>query len=236
MIRTEPAKDRFNGRSILASALFHSLLLGLAFLVPVPAQISAPQEESVDVEIVDLPPPTPEQTLQSLPQVPLSKTGKAVSADKPEPEIATPINPQQAEPSEKGASTRVKPTRMLSEGILADRHSREAKLALSQLAPAEQVEQLCNLEAMAQVGQWSKDFLPDRVVAYAMADTKLEGNFFFADGAAVHSKQDWYNIQFKCDLTPDHKKVEDFEFTVGDPIPKEDWSEHSLPDEDVSFD
>jgi hypothetical protein len=125
---------------------------------------------------------------------------------------------------------------MLSEGILADRHSREAKLALSQLAPAEQVEQLCNLEAMAQVGQWSKDFLPDRVVAYAMADTKLEGNSFSADGAAVHSKQDWYNIQFKCDLTPDHKKVEAFEFTVGDPIPKEKWSEHSLPDEDVSFD
>lgn len=142
MKRTEPATDRFNGRSILASALFHSLLLALAFLVPVPAQITAPQEESVDVEIVDLPPPTPEQTLQSLPQVPLSKTGKAVSADKPEPEIATPINPQQAAPSEKGASTRVKPTRMLSEGILADRHSREAKLALSQLAPAEQVEQL----------------------------------------------------------------------------------------------
>ncbi|MBW6426164.1 DUF930 domain-containing protein [Rhizobium sp. XQZ8] len=131
---------------------------------------------------------------------------------------------------------RVKPTRMLSERILADRHSREAKMALSQLAPAEQVEQLCNLEAMAQVGRWSKDFLPDRVIAYAMADTKLEGNSFSANGAAVHSKQNWYNIQFKCDLTPDHKRIEAFEFTVGDPISREDWSERNLPDESLQFD
>ncbi|KXF74971.1 hypothetical protein ATN84_21585 [Paramesorhizobium deserti] len=125
---------------------------------------------------------------------------------------------------------------MLSDAMLADRRNSQARAALSQLAPAEQVEQLCNLEAMAQVAESNKALQPDRIVAYAMDDTKLEQNSFSADGAAVHSGKSWLRLRFKCDLTPDHKKVTAFEFVVGDPIPKEEWSEHSLPYENGSFD
>ncbi|AGB72976.1 hypothetical protein RTCIAT899_CH18070 [Rhizobium tropici CIAT 899] len=130
----------------------------------------------------------------------------------------------------------VKPSRMLSERVLDDPRSKNARKELSALAPADQVEQLCNLEAMAQVGAWSKELLPDRVVAYAMADTKMVGNDFSADGAALHSQRVWYQLKFKCELSPDHKKVAAFEFMVGEPIPKEDWGEHSLPDENGSLD
>ncbi|RVM04670.1 DUF930 domain-containing protein [Sinorhizobium meliloti] len=130
----------------------------------------------------------------------------------------------------------VKPSRMLSEKVLADPRSRKARKELAALAPADQVEQLCGLEALAQVGAWSKELRPDRVVAYATADPKMVGNAFSAEGAALHSKRDWFRLQFKCELTPDRKKVAAFEFLIGDPIPRKDWADHSLPDEGGSLD
>ncbi|MBN7809010.1 DUF930 domain-containing protein [Agrobacterium rosae] len=130
----------------------------------------------------------------------------------------------------------MKPFRMLSDTILDDPRNRDTRKVLATLAPADQVEQLCGLEAMAQVGEWSKELRPDRVVAYAMADPKMIGNAFSADGAALHSKRDWYRLKFNCELTPDRKKVAAFEFFVGEPIPKKDWEEHSLPDEYGSLD
>ncbi|WP_244475504.1 DUF930 domain-containing protein [Rhizobium sp. Leaf311] len=126
----------------------------------------------------------------------------------------------------------MKPSHMLSQEVLADHRSRQARDALKQLAPADQIEQLCNLEAMAQVGAWSKSLKPDRVVAYAMADPEFSGTNFIAKGAAIHSEHDWYRLQFKCQLTPDKEKVVAFEFLMGDAIPRDIWAEHNLPDED----
>ncbi|EHJ95611.1 hypothetical protein [Agrobacterium tumefaciens] len=41
---------------------------------------------------------------------------------------------------------------MLSEKVLDDPRSRKARKELAPLAPADEVEQLCGLEAIAQVG------------------------------------------------------------------------------------
>jgi hypothetical protein len=112
----------------------------------------------------------------------------------------------------------VKPTLMLSEKVLDDPRSWKAKKALSGLVADEQMIQLCSIEAMAQVGSWKKTLQPDLLVAYAMADTKISGNSLLADDAAFHSRQQWYNIKFKCDLAPDHRKVASFEFLVGDAV------------------
>ncbi len=125
---------------------------------------------------------------------------------------------------------------MLSEAVLADRRSSQAKKALEQLAPVDQIEQLCNLEAMAQVGAWNKELQPDRIVAYAMADTKISGSDFVANGAALHSKRDWFRLQFKCKLDKNKEKVDAFEFLLGDPISKEIWADHNIPDEDGASD
>lgn len=120
---------------------------------------------------------------------------------------------------------------MLSESVLANPRSRGTREALAQLSPGDQIEQICGLEAMAQDGAWSKDLQPDRIVAYATADTELSGNAFLAEGAALHSSKAWYRLRFRCELTPDHGKVASFEFQMGDPIPREDWAQHHLPDE-----
>ncbi|TCQ15731.1 DUF930 domain-containing protein [Rhizobium sp. PP-CC-3G-465] len=186
------------------------------------------------MEIVNLPPPVLEERHEPARQPPLAIQKDAVPVGKSE-EKATPTVPQEAEPQD-DTPAMVKPTRMLSEKVLDDPRSRKARKELAALAPADQIEQLCGLEAMAQVGAWSKELRPDRLVAYAMADPKMIGDAFSADGAALHSKKDWYALKFKCELTPDHKMVSAFEFLVGEPIPHEEWAEHSLPDESESLD
>ncbi|RJG47291.1 DUF930 domain-containing protein [Mesorhizobium sp. DCY119] len=123
----------------------------------------------------------------------------------------------------------VRASRMMSEATLADPRSRQAREGLRELAEADRSEQLCNIEAMDQLHAWRNDLQPDRVVAYAMAGTKLEENTILADGAAFRSKSLWYNLKFKCELTPDHAKVAAFEFLVGEAIPKGEWEERNLP-------
>jgi Domain of Unknown Function (DUF930) len=123
----------------------------------------------------------------------------------------------------------VKPTRMLSEMILNDPRSRKAKETLSVMAADEQMIQLCSIEAMAQVGAWKETFQPDLLVAYAMKGIKISGYSLLADGAAFHSDQKWYNIKFKCELAPDHRRVTAFEFLVGDAIPQSRWERLNLP-------
>jgi hypothetical protein len=118
---------------------------------------------------------------------------------------------------------------MLSETILADPRSWKARRMMARLGPNDRIGQLCGLEAMAQVAAWKKTFKPDQVVAYAMARTKILGNTLLADGAALHSKEEWFRLKFKCGLTPDHTKVTSFEFLVGNTIPRRDWESHSLP-------
>ena len=231
---TARAKDQLSGWSFGASALLHVCACVVVLLLPARPQFKPPQEQSVDVEIVSLPPPVEEK--HELPQqVSPSETSETPLENKSEDRADTPTIPEVAQPHDETPAM-VKPSRMLSEKVLADPRSRKARKELAALTPADQVEQLCGLEAMAQVGAWSKELRPDRVVAYAMADPKMVGNAFSADGAALHSKRDWFKLQFKCELTPDHKKVAAFEFLMGDPIPRKDWADHSLPDEGGSLD
>lgn len=231
---TARPKNQFSGWSFGASALLHVLACAVILLLPDRPQFRPPQEESVDVEIVPLPPPVEEK--HELPQqVSPSETDEASQDNKPEDRAERLVSPQVTQPHDETPAM-VKPSRMLSEKVLADPRSRKARKELSALAPADQIEQLCGLEAMAQVGAWSKELRPDRVVAYAMADPKMVGNAFSADGAALHSKRDWFVLQFRCELTTDRKKVVAFEFLIGDPIPRKDWADHSLPDEGRSLD
>jgi hypothetical protein len=219
------AEPKLNGWSISASALLHIILCIGVLLMPTPSQMSVPQEESVNVEIVSL----PAKALKERRELSLPPPSHQI------PNMEEPVAPQEPNPQNPTPAF-VKPRQMLSDAVLADPRSSQARQALAQLTPADQVEQLCNLEAMAQVGAWSTELQPDRVVAYAMADAKLSGTTFVAEGAAVHSKRDWYELQFKCELTQDHKTVAAFEFLMGAAIPKETWLEHNLPDEDGASD
>ena len=118
---------------------------------------------------------------------------------------------------------------MLSGKTLADPRSRQARRDLATFADSERVVQLCNLEAMDQVQAWRSDFHPDRLVAYARADPKIAGELIAADGAALRSDGNWYDIRFECQLSPDHAQVVAFRFEVGNPVPRSQWDELGLP-------
>lgn len=224
--------NRLSLKPLAASLLGHAVALPFLVFWSVPSPVSVAREEIVEVEIVTLPRVRSERTNGALPSSGRSKLGNPVPQVMPEPKVSVPTDG----PTAGDAPTRVKPQHMLSEGVLADPRSKDVRKTLSTLAVAEQVEQLCNLEAMAQVGQWNRSLQPDRVVAYATSATKLYGNSFSAEGAALHSRKDWYSLQFTCDLAPDRKTVVAFEFVVGDVIPRDDWLKNGLPDEAGSFD
>lgn len=234
VMRRSGAEDQSNSWSFAASAFLHIVLCALAWLLPVPVQLPSPQEESIEVEIVNLTPRSSEEKQEPARKPLLATQEDTVPVGKSEEQV-TPAVSKEVQPLH-GTPSMVKPLRMLSEKVLDDPLSRKARKDLAALVPADQVEQFCGLEAMAQVGEWSKELRPDHVVAYAMADPKMVGNAFSADGAALHSKKDWYALKFKCELTADHKKITAFEFSVGEPIPKKDWGEHSLPEESGTLD
>lgn len=224
------AQDRLIAGSVLASLFLHAAITIVLVLAPATRRLEPMLERTIEVEILTSPPaPAPTSEQQPQPQPPAS-TAREVepqpapqSAPPPETEITGPRAGPEAVPA------MMHPTHMLSEKILADPRSRKARETLPKLAPEERMEQLCSLEAMAQVEAWQKAFQPDSLVAYAMADTKVAGDTLFADGAAIHSKHQWYNLKFQCDLTSDHKKVTAFAFQVGDAIPTRDWESHDLP-------
>ena len=99
-----------------------------------------------------------------------------------------------------------------------------------EVAADERVEQLCGLEAMSQIHAWKSDFEPDRVTAYAKGATKLAGRALIADGAAFRSKRRWYDLRFRCELSPDQAAIVAFEFRVGEPVPRSQWAKLGLPE------
>lgn len=223
-------------RSFAASVLIHTLIgLAILMLVP-PRQLLSPDETAVNVEIL-----RPEdfrledlraKDLQPAPQLPPQETMQPAPSEAapqlPPPPAALPESAQPAIPPAGPVQTRIQARQFLSGKVLADPRSRGARAALKQLAAADQVEQLCNIEAMEQVRHWDSRYAPEFVVSYAMADPTRRSQGMEAGGAAFLSRQHWYEISFRCEVTPDLNEVTAFEFQIGRDIPQEEWESHSL--------
>ena len=90
------------------------------------------------------------------------------------------------------------------------------------------IEQRCNARVMGDIGRANKDMRPDETVAYAFADPKLGDASIEAPGAAVRSRGHWYHLSYSCRTSADGMDVLSLTFTLGDEVPREDWSAHSL--------
>jgi hypothetical protein len=211
--------NRRDVRSIAVSVLFHAIVVLALIAMPKPYIKRPPDENSIDLEIVPADFPK-EQSEYPPPRV-------AAPLQNPQPAAPTPLSTGQEEASAEGPAMQ-KPTKMLSAGVLADPRSRSAREALPTLEKSVRLEQICGLEAMAQIAAWGQPYQPDRLIAYAMANTRTEGDMLIADGAAFRSKRKWYNLAFKCSIFSNSEKVFSFEFKVGTPIPQNEWSSHDL--------
>lgn len=215
----------------LAAALVLHLVAGIVLSrLPVERPLSAPQEDAIPVEVLvpeqmDAPARPSAVGAQSAP--PAAPRSTEPVREEPQPELNSPTRETAREP---GAMIRA--TQFFSTSILADPRSRRALEGLRQLAAGERIVQLCNVEAMEQVHRWKAEFQPDFLVAYATADTVLSGSVLRADGGALRSKGNWYNIKYRCEVSPDFVRVAAFEFAVGTEIPREEWEAHSLTADD----
>lgn len=210
-----------------AASLIHAALL--AWLASVAIQqfddIPAFVEQSIDVELQ-----TPEQFAAMM--RPPASAQAAASAAVPEPlplPVPSPALPPAEVPAPAEADGLVRPRRLLSQQVLADPRSRDTLAMLPRLAPDERVEQLCGLEAMGQIHAWQQSYEPDRVSAYAMADTRYAGRVLRAEGATFRSRRRWYGLRFECTISADLKRVTAFAFQVGEPIPPARWQALGLP-------
>ena len=215
MRQVEASPRRSVPWGLLASLLLHALLVTVLVLLPQPDPMIPMVEHSIEVEIVSAPPAEPE--LRPSQVGPPARVPDGVP-EKPLPPVPKPQPPAM-----------IRPTQILSARTLGDARSREARATLAQLAPDDRIEQLCDVEAMDQLHAWKSELQPDRLIAYAMAETKLSDGAMQADGAAFRSKRQWYKLKFKCAVSPDLTKVASFEFLVGDPVPKSEWQTHNLP-------
>lgn len=99
---------------------------------------------------------------------------------------------------------------------------------LRELDMGARLEQRCDIEAMTRIAKDTKDYSPDRLVAAATAAPKVEGDKIEGDGAAFRSKGKWYRLSYVCRTSDDHMDVLDFDYKIGEPIPKEKWDEYGL--------
>ena len=109
---------------------FHLAILAALALLPAAPRLLLPQDEAVSVEIV-APPPVEEAQPPATPPV-----------ASPAPVLARPDEP--AAPDD----GMVRAQNFFSEKLLADPRSRHAREDFKQLASADQMVQLCNLEAL----------------------------------------------------------------------------------------
>ena len=100
--------------------------------------------------------------------------------------------------------------------------------SLQMLAPAERLEQLCDYTAMTRIRSESKQFRPDRAVANAMAEPRINGDTLEVTGGAFRSQKKWYALTYRCTATPDHITVVAFHYTIGEEIPEAKWASYGL--------
>ncbi|CAK7255283.1 MULTISPECIES: DUF930 domain-containing protein [Shinella] len=101
---------------------------------------------------------------------------------------------------------------------------------LQKLTPEERLEQRCDIEAMDQISDAKGGFRPDKVIAYAFGDPKLDGTTIKTKGAVFRSGGEWYRLSYKCEASADRLEVNAFKYRIGDVVPHEDWAAHYLYD------
>nr|WP_319483629.1 DUF930 domain-containing protein [uncultured Cohaesibacter sp.] len=201
---------------VSVSLILHGLFI-LALVSIAPRILETPQEEPpITVEIIPFVPPPP----------PLEAPQLAEPEAVPPPvEPAPPPEPPKAIKQSDGM---IHSNQIYSGEVLQRPENEEGLRDYRNLAPDEQREQLCSLEALEQIAAWSDAYKPERMVTYSFGEVQYKGNHMIANGAVFWSHDNWLRVKFDCVLSTDQSKVESLAFAVGTIVPKSDWEEHYL--------
>lgn len=217
------ARFRLESVCFLLSALGHAIVLSAIISRLGVVQFAPAENASVEVEIV---------TKLEVPSAnsPRLADEPAVQPSASEVPQQTNLTPGPAAPtaSPLAKSVMIKATQMFSEKMLSDPRSQGVTQALAQLNVEDRAAQICSIEAMGQIAKNDSRFSPELVSSYAMSQLKFKGKVVIAEGAAFQSSGIWYNLAFRCQVSPDRARVQSFEFAIGDAIPRSKWSSLNL--------
>lgn len=227
LLLQQPSPVRRPPWGMAASVSVHLALLLLLLLYtsvrPLEVQ-QPPQPQSIEVQLV--PPPQqlapPTAAPLSLPETTSTPAVPAATAP-----VIPPAKPTPAAHPTPGGMT--KATQLFAASILKEPSSAKIRKTLSTFADSEKLMQLCNMEGLEQIRRANPKFNPDVLVSYAMSDTSVDGMTLIADGGAFHTGRNWYAIRLRCTVAADYSGVDDFEFAIGAPIPRNEWDSHNLP-------
>ena len=127
------------------------------------------------------------------------------------------------------AKSKVRKASKIAKVSKVSKVSAEAKFqtALGRLDPQTRLEQVCDLEAMKRIKQ-DRNLPVDRAQGAASAEPKIEDHAITAKGGAFRAKGDWYELSYVCQASPDHMKVQSFEYQTGKAIPESKWDDYGL--------
>ncbi|MCD2175946.1 DUF930 domain-containing protein [Rhizobium sp. C4] len=241
----QSVQARKDFRSGLAASIAIHLVALFCLLRFSPAPVEDMSEPIVSVTIVPQAtaperPSAPEPSSpadkaaeQQQPSPPSERQRDAVDAPAPTPTPApqtaqAPDNAPTPPPQPDPAPTMKEASAFYAATILARPENRSARDALRTLSPAERNEQLCDTEAMEQIRRADTRMHPDRLIAYALQNTEVDGDRLHAPGAAFRSAHRWFRLAFDCTLDAKRSAVTAFRFAIGEPIPSSRWSDLQL--------
>nr|WP_286189845.1 DUF930 domain-containing protein [Labrenzia sp. R4_2] len=84
------------------------------------------------------------------------------------------------------------------------------------------------MEAMEQVGTYTQELPPDRLVPYALKTTVQNGLELYAPAGALRRQGNWYELAYRRLLNEAGDRVMDFQFVLGPLVPETLWDDHGL--------
>ncbi|MEP3049257.1 MAG: DUF930 domain-containing protein [Roseibium sp.] len=189
-----------------------------------PATEDTGEAETVDSEAEDVPQPETDAVVVEKEILPtdFGTVGEIVT-------LATPTakpNPSRSNGSGGGrsapSSTLPKSQRLFSGHFTADPRVRSA---MNGMPPGERMNLLCITELREQLQNEVPPFIPDRLPNFR----PQKGTVLEPGRAAFRSFGIWYDIAFRCEVDSGVRRVENFAYKVGKPIPRSKWAERRLP-------
>ncbi|MCX7304384.1 MAG: DUF930 domain-containing protein [Hyphomicrobiales bacterium] len=121
-------------------------------------------------------------------------------------------------------------TALAASAAISPAHALDSRMKAGLLAldPDTRLEQRCDAEVLDRIAKEDKRFAPDRVVAYATQEPKMDGDGIKTKGGAFRSKGEWYHVAYNCQTAPDHMQVLSLRYNIGDKIPEDEWEEYNL--------
>jgi hypothetical protein len=99
---------------------------------------------------------------------------------------------------------------------------------LLKLDPETRLEQRCDAEVLERIAKEDTRFHPDRVVAYATQEPKVQGDEIKTKGGAFRSNGEWYHVAYRCQTAADHMEVLSLRYKIGGRIPEDEWEQYNL--------